>query len=286
MAKQPKIATLVLIVAPFFVAAGAAAEGVESDVLLNIELLLSTPSGTRLVSTSEAKVGHGGAHHQAVKLDEDDPESPFLIYVLGYKMRGADRIDLGVKREVARGTDRNELPVLTQTISPMGSWTTELGEFEGLNGKLTLRVVPMLRERKFDEDFSSWRPPMRLSGGTLVEYRERDPDQPHQSQDRVLFRAINGGGVGVELGVPDVGRIRLSHFRFPGATECGWVRGTSYLFRVAGRLFQGWSESEILPQDPSRPGRGWTLYCTVDSNLDRTPSGGDYYGKFDPFAID
>ena len=272
-----KIAAFIFLAASFAAAADAVPQ---TDVVLNLELLLVKPEGIYLIRTSEPKIGHGGISHSMVKLEEDDPAGDLLVYSLAYRMSGPDRIKLALRREVGRGPDPlRELPAVTETISTLESWTTTvLEEDDRLGGKLILRVVPMLRQREFDEDFDSWRTPMLLAGGPLLEYVEHQADHPYNFQDQVIFREVNLGGLGLEMGIQQVGIVRLSHFRFSGATTCGWVRGGRYFFAVGGHSFGGWSETPILPDDTERSEKGWTLYCTLKEDSEIR----GYYGNFDP----
>jgi hypothetical protein len=286
MAKCWKISLWIVLTVWF---SAAAADVPQTDVALNLEYLLVDSSGVHPMDTHEVHIRYGGGFHKSIKLDDEKRGGEVLICSLGYRMIEPDKIELTLEREVVQGPEnKRKLPSVVKTISTLESWiTTIFDEDDSLGGKLVLRVVPMLRQKIFDEDFGSWRVPMRLANGPLVEYIKGQPDQMDLHQDRVHHRAVNGGGVGLRFGILNFGVVRVSHYRFAGAKPCGWVRKARYYFRVGGRSFGGWSDMEILPEDPDRPGKGWALYCTLDPDPTlASHEGRAFYGGFDPFVVD
>jgi hypothetical protein len=155
------------------------------------------------------------------------------------------------------------------------TWSTTLFEDSARQRRIVLRVLPELRVPADDEPLNADRFIMRLLGGPLIRYGRGVGD------DRTIFRAVNAGGAGLELGIPDLGVVRLHLRPFPGAARVGWVRGTTMSFEIGGQSFQAWSVTEILPADPDRPDKGWVIYGALLPPSQARSTGG-YYGSFQP----
>jgi hypothetical protein len=248
-----------------------------AKIMLGIEPVLIDASGLHPLAgatdSSRVELGNGGAFHQTVALEPD--RSDVLVYKLAYTRLGEDRIKLTLERSRERSGKNETLPSSQVVISMLETWSTTLFDDSARQRRVVLRVLPELRTQVDDEPLNADRFVMRLYGGPLTQYGRSAAD------DRVIFRAVNMDGAGVEFGIPGFGVARLHLKPFPGATKVGWVRGTTMSFELGGQSFQAWSVREILPEDPERPGKGWVLYgALVPSSEARDQAG--YYGGFQP----
>jgi len=267
-----------MLVTGFTAAPALSATGSGPKVMLSVEPVLVDADGLHPMTgtTDDARVelGIGGAHFQTVMLEDD--RSDLLIYKLSYQPLPGDRIKLKLERSrVRRGQADEVLPPQDAEISVLEMWSATLLDDSQRKRRLVLRVVPELRVQTDDEQMDSSRFLMHLADGPLVRFGARAED------DRVVFRAINAGGAGLEFGIPGFGVVRIHLRPFPGATQVGRVLGTTMYFKVGGQGFQAWSAKEILPEDPARPGTGWILYgALLPPSAGQTTDG--YYGNFQP----
>ena len=255
-----------------------AGDASRSKTILSIEAVLVDANGLHpLTGTTDGgrvELRFGGARHQIIELESD--RSDLLVYKLSFAPMSGDRIKLTLERtRVRRGAKEEVLPQQEAVISVLDAWTTTLLDDTARKRRVVLRVLPELRVPVEDEPLEEHRFLMQLEGGPLVRYgRSRE-------EDRIVFRAVNSDGSGMEFGVPGFGVIRLHLRPFPGATRVGWIRGRTMSFTVDGQEFQAWSLKEILPEDPARPGKGWVLYGALSPASEaRFPDG--YYGSFQP----
>lgn len=244
----------------------------KAAVWLELEPLLIDPDGIHPLNPAYedlVRVGEGGSFNAVVRLGKDGRSS--LIYSLAFEPGEKDQIRLGLSRALHRdGKKVEELPELAHVMEPFDSWTVTVLEDEATRTRLRLRVVPIIRPVVETVPFSSDRLDMWLRGGPLIQFNAG------AREDRVIFREVNGGGRALELGISGIGKIRLSLEKFPGSMACGSVRGHVLQFDLGGHEYRIYSEREILPPDPSRPGGGWTLYGSIDPSA--RIDGGNYYG--------
>ena len=242
-----------------------------AKVLLSIESLLVDADGVHpLLGPAQElhEATPGGSFLQTIAL----ADSTRLFFTIGYSMSAPDRIDLNLQRTIVRNGKERKLPDVRHAMSPFESWTTPLSE-GGTSEDLRLRVAPVFRAVSDDEPFGEASLGMQVYGGPFVLHGARPSD------DRVVFRAVNvPGGAGLSLGVPGVGVLLVSPRRFPGSTPCGWIRGVELYGALGGREFSIFSTREILPEDYSRPGKGWILYGKFEPG----EVGDGFYGGFDP----
>ena len=226
-----------------------------AEIKLEIEALLIDSTGIHPLDPPNAQLaGLPGSSHRVLRLGEGSERN--LIYILRYELTDEGALDLSLERKLYRhDTLDRELPVEKHRMAVTESWTTTIMEDVGTGGRLILRVSPLIRPAVKDEPFDSTRLGMTVMGGPMILYGA-DSDE-----DRVVFREVNvSGTAGLSLGVPGVGRFKIAPREFPGAVDCGWVRGHRWKVSVDGNDLGGWSTVQILPDDPRRPGAGWILY--------------------------
>jgi len=242
-----------------------------AKVLLSIEPLLIDAQGVHPLRGPEDELheaGPGGAFYQTIAL----ADSASLVYSIRYSMSSADRIDLMLERKIEKSGQVRKLPDVRHAMSPFESWTTSLSE-NGSAEDLRLRVAPVFEAVSQDEPFGESILGMQVYGGPFILYGSKSSD------DRVIHRVVNVPGVtSLSVGVPGVGVFNLSPRPFPGSARCGWIRGMELYGSLEGRGFSVFSTREILPEDRSRPGKGWILY----GKLERVEVDNGFYGVFDP----
>ena len=218
-------------------------------------------------------VNEWGAHHQLIRLGEDD--DVLMRYKLEFRVESPETLRLTLDRYPG-GEEQSALPTVETTISVLDAWRTTLVERTADGGRIELRVTPVIRAPVDDLPFSEGRLMMSFNGGPLVVYGDR------ASTDRVIFREVNVGGTrGLRLGVSGVGTVHLSIDPFDGAEPCGWIRGYRLSCGLGGHDIALWSTVQILPEDPRRPGKGWTVYGRLEPDTSRGEMDG-FYGSFDP----
>lgn len=221
------------------------------------------------------EIGKGGSFKGTVFLGKDRDSR--LIYVLAYRPTPNGQIRLNLQRSLHRNEKEAEaLPDITHLMDPVEAWTVTVLEDKESRSEVRLRVVPIIRPAVENVPLDSDRLKMWLQGGPLIQYNAS------AEEDRVIFRAVNiKGGRTLRFGIPGAGEIRLGLAKLPGTAPCGFVRGHLLQFFLGGHIYAVYSEREILPDDPSRPGGGWTIYGAIDPEV-RIEQGKEYYGGAQP----
>jgi len=253
-----------------------AADDAGPRIFLSIEPVLVHGSDILPLNAPSSElilVNDWGAHYQNIRLGTD--KQLLMYYKLEFKVESPDTLRLKLER-FPQGPGAQSMPVIEETISVLDAWRATLLERTGDGGRIELRVTPVIRGAVDDEPFGAGRLKMHFDGGPLIVHGENAPD------DRVVFREVNVGAArGLRLGVSGVGTIKLSIDRFEGSSECGWVRGFRLYCKLGDTAFGLWSTTQIMPEDPLRPGKGWVLY----GELEPDPSMGyldGFYGSFEP----
>jgi hypothetical protein len=264
-------ATAIAVVASI---ASAGESGVATaKVLLSIEPLLIDSAGIHPMTGAEQgllETEDTGSYNQVIRLGPDATSA--VAFKLAYKMSEKRMIQLRLERTLERRGSRETLPPIEHEIEPTGVWTTTLLQETGQGGRIDLRVLPVIRADVADEAFSGKKlMTMRLKEGPLVQFGGG-------SADRVVFRDVNVIGSGLAMGITSVGVVKLALEPFPGAKECGWVRGHVLSFSFGPFSYKAWSILSILPEDPSRPGKGWKLFGVLEPNA----STEGFWSNFEP----
>lgn len=199
------------------------------------------------------------------------PADRELRYRLAYARKAGTPIHVKLERTLVEGSGQTRLPHFEGDIDVMGCRTLALLDDDGEGRKLHLRIVPLVLPDLSDEPIETSTFEMWVEDAALMEL------MPPGKEDRVIFSSVNIRRAGLEFGIPGTGVLRLSPRSFEGAAPCGWVRGHVLSCKLGDHEYKLWSASLMLPEDPSRPLLGWTLY----GSLGPFPKGKEeipYYG--------
>lgn len=211
--------------------------------------------------------GQGGGWIGGIKLGGKNGGAE-LEYDLQYTpaKQGAHHIVL--KRTMVRDGKKVDLPELVHDLDPLSSWTPTLVEDAGNGGRVVLKVTPEIEQASDDVTLDSCEIKFWMRRAIVIDLGK--PGKPEERREpKVVFTNINSWGAGLSMGIPGLGVLKVGVRPFGGAKPCGWVRGHTMTFELGGRKYQGMSDTLILPEDPSRPGKGWTLYGVVDPDPKR-----------------
>lgn len=243
---------------------------------VEIEPLLRTSDGLRTMKsvTMPPLPAEGGALQSVWRLGPT--EEDLLLWRVECRREG-ERLKLTVGGTLRRGGTVKELEEVHHEMGLLDAWVTKL--WDGPEGRLDLRILVLVQRLVEDAPLSEGRIKMWTKGGPLVLLAR---DGVEGERDEVVFRDVTGGDVrGFRFGVPGLGVVKLAVEPFAGAAPCGSVRGHRLSATLGGRELALWSLVPILPEDPSRPGAGWTLYGTLEPEKQGAPTEA-FHGGFVP----
>ncbi|MFN7972445.1 MAG: hypothetical protein U0166_08860 [Acidobacteriota bacterium] len=273
-------------VAPLIIAFGSALASRLDEALpptkisYSVELLVVDGGGIHSIggtgfSTLEfSDSKDGGSASLSVYLTK----TTFLYCKLNYAAEVGAHAMITVERQMWEGAGRTarktaDLPNAQQDLDLLECWTTTLLEATKEHGRVVLRIAPVIQEDPVDKElegeFDLW-----MNDSPVLDLG------PPGAPDVVIFPNIYHRGPGLSIGIPGMGNVHVAPFRFPKAEPCGWVRGNKMEFELAGHRIAAWSTTPILPDDPRRPGKGWTLFGYCDKDPAITREKGMYYGSF------
>jgi hypothetical protein len=244
-----------------------------TKILLDIEPLLIDSRGIHPMGAPvlvNPPIEEGSAETGWINLGADDTNR--VQYTVNYCRRRGDpfcgeaqpnqegKIRVRLERKLLRGESEEKLAPLDHEMEPTDVWTATLLKDTGRGGRLDLRLVPIIGSETSDEPFGKQLMELRLQGGPLLQFNKSGPD-------RVIFDGLGVGGKAIFMGIPGVGVVTLAAEPFPGAKECGWVRGHVMSFSFGDLKFKAWSAVQILPEDRNRPGKGWTIFGVLKPNV-------------------
>jgi len=226
--------------------------------------------------------GAGGGWNGSIDLGGEGRAR--IDYFVRHKPTRGGAHHVTLERTLVRGGKEEKLPPLEHDLHPLSSWAPTLVEEPG-KGRVVLLVTPEIQQATQDVVLESARIVMWVRRGIMIELPTLEPGGAPGAEPKILYPAairfmnVNGWGRGLQMGLVGIGMAKVAVEPFPGAERCGWVRGHTMEFELGGRKFRTMSDTLILPDDPTRPGKGWTLFGKLEPDPQQKQA---VYGPFEP----